>query len=292
MDAQKPWHRLFALSWVDFFRGLPVTVEPEKDLSVKKQLLDVLLIRKEAGLLNCRLPDGFDDFANYNLVTFKSHQEKLSEWTLMELLGHYVNLRKQVSPSMDEDELLPDDDFRLYAVTTRFPQQLASSTGLLWLGEGVYEVRFLSRRIRIIVVNQLPQQEHNALLHLFSTRAELLAYGVQHYQMRSTETSSLMLQLFQRYQQEGQLMPDMLEEFARETIDRLLKDLPVEKRLEGLPAEQLVLRLSPEQRVQGLSAEQRVQGLTPEQQVQGLSAEQLRELADKLKGNGATKKPE
>ena len=51
-------------------------------------------------------------------------------------------------------------------------------------------------------------------------------------------------------------MPDMLEEFARETIDKLLKDLPIEKRLEGL---------------------------TPEQ---------LRELADKLEANGTIAKPE
>jgi len=33
-------------------------------------------------------------------------------------------------------------------------------------------------------------------------------------------------------------MPDMLEEFARETIDRLLKEVPVEKRLQGLLLEQ------------------------------------------------------
>ena len=39
MNEQQPWHRLFGLSWTDFFRGLPVTVDPEKDLSVKKQLL-------------------------------------------------------------------------------------------------------------------------------------------------------------------------------------------------------------------------------------------------------------
>src|SRR5436309_15802066 len=113
MNEQQPWHRLFALSWVDFFRGLPVSVEPEKDRSVKKQLLDVLLLRKAAGLLNCRLPDGFEDFADFNLVTFKSFQEKLSVWTLLELLGHYVNLRKQVSPSMAEDDLLPEEQFRL-----------------------------------------------------------------------------------------------------------------------------------------------------------------------------------
>src|SRR5437660_311439 len=106
-EEQRPWHRLFSLSWIDFFRGQPVTVEPEKDLSVKKQLLDVLLIRKQAGRLTCRLPDGFEDLAKFNLVTFKSYQEKLSVWTLQELLGHYVNLRKQVSPAMDEASLLP-----------------------------------------------------------------------------------------------------------------------------------------------------------------------------------------
>jgi hypothetical protein len=94
MDEQRPWHRLFALSWMDFFRGQPVTVEPEKDLSLKKQLLDVVLIRKEGGAVTCKLPDGFEELAGYNLVTFKSYQEKLSAWTVQELLGHYVNLRK------------------------------------------------------------------------------------------------------------------------------------------------------------------------------------------------------
>jgi hypothetical protein len=69
-------------------------------------------------------------------------------------------------------------------------------------------------------------------------------------------------------------MPDMLEEFYQETIERLLKELPVEKRLEGL------------------TPEQRVQGLTPEQLLQGLSAEALRQLAERLKGNGTSSKPE
>jgi len=30
---------------VDFFRGMPVTVDLEKDLSLKQQLLDVVVIR-------------------------------------------------------------------------------------------------------------------------------------------------------------------------------------------------------------------------------------------------------
>ena len=55
-------------------------------------------------------------------------------------------------------------------------------------------------------------------------------------------------------------MPDMLEEFARETVDRLLRELPVEKRLEGLTVEQLL---------EGLKE---------------LPPEMLRELAERLTG--------
>ncbi len=249
MDEQRPWHRLFGLSWTDFFRGRPVTVDPERDLSVKKQLLDVLLIRKEAELVDCRLPDGFEDLVAYNLVTFKSYQEKLSAWTLEELIGHYVNLRKQVSPSMDEADLLPREDFRLFAVSARYPRNLAAdNVPMRPIKPGVYEVEALSRSIRLVVVNQLPEEEHNALLHLFSANGKLFAYGARHYRIRSEETSSLLFKLFQRYQEEIETMPDALEEFTRETIDEILKNLPARKRLEGLSADDLLAALSPQQR--------------------------------------------
>jgi hypothetical protein len=275
MEEQRPWHRLFGLTWMDFFTGQAVTVELEKDLSLKKQLLDVLFIQKEAEALNCRLPDGFEDLARFNLVTFKSHAEKLSAWTLHELVGHYVNLRKQVSPAMDEDKLLPEEQFRLYAVCARYPQQLAGQlgAGLRPIVDGVLEADALGLRIRIVVPNQLPETEHNALLHLFSTRAELLAYGSRHYHIHSRDGSTLVLRLFQWIKREGVIMPNALEEFARETIDELLKELPIEKRLEGVPVEKLLERLTPEQRVQGLSAEE---------------LEKLLELAKK-KANGACK---
>jgi hypothetical protein len=85
---------------MDFFRGMPVHVELEKDLSLKQQLLDVILIRKEVAPLPCRLPDGFETLAAHNLISFKSYQEALDGWALQELIGHYVNYRKQTSPSM------------------------------------------------------------------------------------------------------------------------------------------------------------------------------------------------
>jgi hypothetical protein len=78
MSEPRPWHRLFGLSLVDFFRGMPVVVGLEKDLSLKQQLLDVVIIHKGTGPLPCRLPDGFEELAAHNLVSFKSYQRR---WT-------------------------------------------------------------------------------------------------------------------------------------------------------------------------------------------------------------------
>jgi hypothetical protein len=184
--------------------------------------------------------------APHNLVTFKSYQEALDGWVLNELIGHYVNYRKQVSPSMQD--LLPETDFRLFAVCVRFPQSLARQVTLTPVQPGVYEVRHFTGLIRVVVVHELPQQENNALLHLFSARTDLLRYGATHYRMHSEETSTLLLQLFQRYRLEATLMPDMLEQLARETIEDLLKNLPVKERLKGVSADDLLEALSPEMR--------------------------------------------
>ena len=56
-------------------------------------------------------------------------------------------------------DLLPETEFRLFAVCARYPQQLAQQVELTRLREGVYEVRELGLVIRVIVVSQLPQAE-------------------------------------------------------------------------------------------------------------------------------------
>jgi len=67
------WHRLFGFLLTDFFAGSPFDVELEKDLSVKKQILDVVILRKRQGQFAGRLPDGFDKLAPHNLLTFKTY---------------------------------------------------------------------------------------------------------------------------------------------------------------------------------------------------------------------------
>src|SRR5579859_3778590 len=154
------WHRLFGLLLTDFFAGSPFEVELEKDLSAKKQILDVVILRKRQGQFAVRLPDGFDELASRNLLTFKSYWEPLDDWTLKELTGHYVNYRKQVSPSLDA--LLPEGDFRLYAVCSRSPEKLAGAVELAPVQAGVFDCRRGTDVIRLIVAHELPKTENNA----------------------------------------------------------------------------------------------------------------------------------
>jgi hypothetical protein len=183
-------------------------------------------------------------------------------------------------------DLLPETDFRLFAVSARFPHNLSQQAALRRIGEGVYELTVVTLRIRVIVTNQLPAAEHNALLALFSTNEELLRYGKEHFQPQSKETSTLLYQLSRTYSEDPD-MPNKLEEFVRQTIDELLAKLPAEERLKGL---------TPEERLEGLPAEERLKGLSAEERLEGLSPEELRlaleEAQRRLQTNGPSSKPQ
>lgn len=242
------WHRLFGLLLTDFFTDSPFSVELERDLSLVRQYLDVVILRKGEGRFAERLPDGLDDLATFNLITFKSHQQPLTDWALKELIGHYVSYRKLVSAS--PDRLLPEEQFRLYAVCSRYPHNLAGAVALEAVRPGVYDCPWGTDRIRVVVVRQLPEAAHNAPLHLFSGSTQQVAYGAAHYRQRSESTSTLLDQLFERYQGEGITMPYTMDDFRRDYILEHFKELtPSQKRkaLEGLPLEERLEGLSPQQ---------------------------------------------
>jgi hypothetical protein len=148
------------------------------------------------------------------------------------LTGHYVNYRKQVSPSVQE--LLPEEAFRLYAVCARFPHNLPSLVPWQELQPGVFECRRGTDAIRVVVLRQLPQSEHNSLWHLFSAVPQLVESGRRHQRLRSTENSSLLRRLFEGYRQEGLAMPYTIEDFRRNYVKEHLEDLPPELRREDL----------------------------------------------------------
>jgi hypothetical protein len=69
---QLQWHRWFGLGWTDLFVGQPASVDMEKDLSLKQQYLDVVVIRLDTRQpLTVELPDGFEELAAHNLISFK-----------------------------------------------------------------------------------------------------------------------------------------------------------------------------------------------------------------------------
>jgi hypothetical protein len=238
------WHRLFGLVLIDFFAGSPFVVELEKELSLKKQFLDVVILRQGKGRFQGRLPDGLDNLAAHILITFKSHHESLDDWALKELTGHYVNYRKQLSPP--GQPLLPETEFRLYAVCSRYPHNLANEVAWQELQPGVYHCQRGTDAIRVVVAGQLPEAEQNALLHLFSGDPDRLRFGRSRYRQRSGDVSPLVLQLLKGYQSEGLAMPYTMEEFRRDYAKEHFKDLTPEEQKEALqsvPAEKVLSSL-------------------------------------------------
>jgi hypothetical protein len=247
-EALRDWHRLFGLLLTDFFSGSPFVVEVERDLSVQQQLLDVVIVRRGRGRFSGRLPDGLEGLRAHNLITFKSHREALDGWAMKELVGHSVAYRKLVSRS--PSELLAEDQFRLYAVTARYPHNLSGQVPWQRVQEGVYDCRWGADTIRAVVAGELPREPHNAPLHLFSASPQLLEFGGRAYRRRSETTSLLLAQLFEEFRKEDFAMPYTMEDFKRDFMKEHFPELTPEEQkdvLRSLSPERLLAALSEEQ---------------------------------------------
>jgi hypothetical protein len=267
-EALRDWHRLFGLLLTDFFIGSPFRVEVERDLSVQQQLLDVTIVRRGRGRFAGRLPDGLEGLRPHNLLTFKSHHEALDGFALKELVGADVAYRKLVSPS--PSQLLPDDQFALYAVTARFPHNLAGQVPWQQRQAGVYDCRWGTDTIRVLVAGELPQEVHNAPLHLFSAAPNLIEFGSSAYRQRSEQTSRLLGQLFERLRAEGLAVSFTMEDFNRQYVKEHFRKLTPAERREALES------LAPDERREVL------QSLPVGELLTLLSAEQVQQLRDQL----------
>lgn len=264
MAELMPWHRLIGISWTDLLTGQPAKVETEMDLSIQQQLLDVVIVRTTPQPIAIELPDGIDDLAAHNLISFKSHQEALTDWALLESIAHSVNYRKLVSPR--PADLLPVDCFRVFAVTVRFSRDLANRIPFLEVQTGVFEVTVVTQMVRIIVIERLPRAERNAMLLPFSMQPDNVRFGALFHRLRSERTSRLLRLLYSRYQEEGTNMPYTREDFDRDSA-RLLARTPtfVRALLAEIPIEQLLADVPVQQRLEGVSIADLLRSLTQEQ---------------------------
>ncbi|MEM7134249.1 MAG: hypothetical protein AAF702_48715 [Chloroflexota bacterium] len=294
------WHRLFGIAVEqDFIDYVSLRIDREKDLSNKEQLLDLLVVYTDsmeelATFLKSPpkpLPDGLDNLSQHNLITYKSLRESLNEWTLQELLGHYVNYRKN-TPVADSGTLFPEDHFQLYAICTRFPQTLITKYKSKEIQPGVYDLFGFGLTIRIIVLNSIPKAKHNAIWNIFSNVVENIEYGAIQYRSKLEEMSSVLDRLFKFYQLEGIHMSYSFEQFEKEhfldkvpemlqdeevqpgLLETFLKYLSLDKILSWFldddrrrqrSVRTILARLSPDERLEGLSPDERLEGLSPDE---------------------------
>ncbi|MDU9048464.1 MAG: hypothetical protein Q3M30_06415 [Candidatus Electrothrix sp. Rat3] len=264
------WHRLLGLIFTDFFTGSAWNVELEKDLSMKRQLLDIIILRQDSGGLIHPLPDGLEGMKKHNLLTFKSIREPLDDWAMKELTGHYVNYRKQISPSFSD--LYPEDQFQLYGVSTRYPKKLSSQLELTKVQDGVYDIHRGSDNIRLIVLNEIPHAKHNAIWHLFSGIPGEIEFAARQYRGKTQEISTVLNRLFENYQLEGIPMAYTMEDFKKDYVKEHLGVLSPDDRLRGLSTDEVLNRFSPDDRLKGLSLDE---------VLNKFSAEELRQYLEK-----------
>jgi hypothetical protein len=208
---------------------------------------------------------------------YKSLHQALDHWAIEEVIGHYVSYRKIVSPS--EDDLLPASDFQVYAVSTRYPQNLLGSKKK-WGKEieeiqaGVYKVSTrLICPVIILVLNQMPQDENNALWQLFSGKAEGFEFGHVHYQWHDPNAKSLLNQLYKLYLKGGVVMPYTWDDYYRDYARPFIESLPIEEKLRGvspkeilrgLPHEEILKEIPHEEILKEIPDEERLEGIPPE----------------------------
>ena len=277
------WHRLFGLFLIDYFTNSSYAVELEKDLSIGQQWLDVVVLRKMPGLLQRRLPDGLDGLADHNLLTYKSMHEPLDDWALKELVGHYVNYRKQVGLSMND--LMPESQFKLYAVSTRFPNKLAEQVALQHISPGVYDVVWGTDIIRLIVLSKIPDGEHNAIWRLFSAKGEVVLQAFGQYQINQPEISTIVHDLLERYQQEKIDMSYTIQDYQKDYVRDHLNLLSPDEVLKRYSADDVLKRYSADDRLKDLTVDEVLKRYSADDILAHLSPDVIKLLKQKIDNN-------
>lgn len=261
------WHRLFGVTMLDYFTGSSYRVEVEKNLTLKKttqflqvtlhgddeysverkemptvpQFLDVAIIKEAKGRTPMKgLPDGLDNLSKHNLMTYHSPIQTEEGVSLEELIWHYVSYRKKESAEFEQ--LLPERGFRLYAVTTNYPDELKDERiPLKCLKEGVYEIPLLGRRnLRMIVTSEVRTRENNTPWLLFSGIPDKVEFAKTHHRWRNPKASSIVHCLYERYFAEKVFMSYSLEDYSRDYQQELFENVPLEDRFKDTSPEEVL----------------------------------------------------
>ncbi|MGJ0607117.1 hypothetical protein [Cylindrospermopsis raciborskii] len=261
------------------FYNSPYEVEVEKDLTIRKQLLDIIIIKRYKDSGFNLYPAGLENMSKHNLISYKSIHESFTVWSLMELIGHYVNYRKQTSKSLSN--LLPEEDYRLYGLTTHEPTQVMGRLKWKTVSEGVYDIECVTMNVRLIVLSKIPKSANNELWRLFSARAEVVEEAISHYQesYRKSEYSILMQQLYEFYLKEKLPMTYTLEQFKKDFVISHLREIPTEEVLKQYSLEE-IKQYSPKELLKQYSLEE-IKQYSPKELLKQYSLEEIKQYSPK-----------
>ncbi|WP_435183934.1 hypothetical protein ACRYJJ_03750 [Cylindrospermopsis raciborskii G7] len=275
----RDWHRLLGMFMTVHFYNSPYEVEVEKDLTIRKQLLDIIIIKRYKDSGFNLYPAGLENMSKHNLISYKSIHESFTVWSLMELIGHYVNYRKQTSKSLSN--LLPEEDYRLYGLTTHEPTQVMGRLKWKTVSEGVYDIECVTMNVRLIVLSKIPKSANNELWRLFSARAEVVEEAISHYQesYRKSEYSILMQQLYEFYLKEKLPMTYTLEQFKKDFVISHLREIPTEEVLKQYSLEE-IKQYSPKELLKQYSLEE-IKQYSPKELLKQYSLEEIKQYSPK-----------
>ena len=238
----------------------------EKDLSERQKFLDILLIEGEGAAWQPDLcPDGLDELRPHNLISFKSFQESFTADAVEHLVSCVADYRYLVQAEKRPHggpELLPNDQLQTIAVTAQYPRKLALEMGSQWQPtelEGVYEMKWGTRPIMVIVCRQVEMTERNALWLLFSGQEVRVAFAMKHFGLNNHDMSTILSKISETYQLQGLNMPYTVEDFKRECIEEAFEEI---KDLPEAEQQRILAHLPPNLRLKGLDPKDRLEGLS------------------------------
>jgi len=143
-------------------------------------------------------------------------------YAIDELIEHYVNYRKLISPA--GKRLIPEHDLGLFAVTVRYPRGIARQITLFPSGRpGVFGIESGARQIRLIVLGRIVVEPRNAPWQLLSLDPDRVIGALQLYRRRGDEVGALLYPVFRAYLSQRMDMAYTIEQFLRETRKDALK---------------------------------------------------------------------
>lgn len=196
-------------------------------------------------------------------------------------MGHYVNYRKQISP---RGRLSDPENFRVYAVSTKYPKKLSQQIGFTEISPGVYEVKWGIRNVRIIVLSRIPKTERNAVWLMYSAVPEKVGFGAGHYAW-NIPVSTVINQLFSKYREGGIEMAYTVEDYHRDLKKEAMEYMTPEdlaELMQKFGLDKVLKTYNPEEILKGLKPEERLKGLKPEERLKGLKPEKIEAYLKKL----------